>query len=623
MRGQPAVALVNVPLLKMKTLFSVALLIGLCAPLTRGAEVAYREPARPYKASAFLQNTKAQPVDLARGTLRVPIITWAADGVIVSSNGGLAPNPNSALARAVKMPVQLELVDDFDEQVKNYVSGKSPFLRGTVGMIALTAEALTNIDKGLEPVVVVQLSWSTGADGFVAKDIKTLADLKGKTVVLQQNGPHVDLVQVLLQDAGLKPGEVNLKYVRDITVNPKAKDGKVNDPANALRTDASLTAAACISPDILTLTAGGTVGTGAEDSVKGARPILTTRTASRVIADVYAVRRDFFEAQKPLVQSFVSAQLAEQKRFQEFLANVAKKTQADAPKVAEFKKLSRPLAGIFLQDEAAVNDYIVWVGVDSELAALEGNTEFFTAANNPVGFDATQKRALAYYEQTGLVTTPKTLAFAGWNFGTDFGTSTKAKEPEKRTFASAQDVRRAADSKDASKLFSYTFKFPAKMAEIRWQDYREVFETMHEKVTRYGGAVVQLRGHADNFFYNFVQMKRGKGETSYQRRIEGSSQFESLPLPTSEEVANSANKLSYSRAFAVKQAYAQYLRESLGKTPDEMDLTRFDVKGMGIGDPVVKSPTTPAEREENMRGEMVIIAVEAEVPVGFGADDLK
>lgn len=609
--------------MKTHALLSILVLAGLAAS-SAAAPVDYLEPAKPYQSAAFLKGAKAQPVDLSRGVLRVPLLTWAADGVTVSANGGLAANPNSALARAVKMPVQLEVVDNFDEQVKNYIAGRSPFLRGTAGMIALAAEALTNIDRGLEPVAIVQLSWSTGADGFAAKDIQALAELRGKTIVLQQNGPHLDLVQVLLADAGLKPGEVNLKFVRDITVNPRApKDGKVHDPANALRNDPSLAAAACISPDLLTLTAGGTVGTGAEDSVKGARPILSTRTASRVIADVYAVRRDFFEAQKALVQSFVAAHLAEQKRFQDFLANVAKKTQADAAKVAEFKKLSRPLAGIFLQDENAVNDFILWAGVDSEIAGLAGNTEFFSAPNNPVGFDATQARILAYYEQTGLVQQPKKVAFAGWNFASDFGSGSKPKEPEKKTFASAAEVRRAADSKDASKLFSYTFKFPAKMAEIRWQDYREVFETMHEKVSRYGGAVVQLRGHADNFFYNFVQMKRGKGETSYQRRIEGSTQFEMLPLPTAEEVANSANKLSYSRAFAVKQAYAQYLRENLGRTQEEMDLSRFDVKGMGIADPVMKSPTTPAEREANMRGELVIIAVEAEVPVGFGADDLK
>jgi outer membrane protein OmpA-like peptidoglycan-associated protein len=612
-------------MITLKPVFSAAVLLALLgAPALRAAPVDYLEPAKPYKDSAFLKNAQKQPVDLSRGVLRVPLITWAADGVTVSANGGLAPNPNSSLARAVKMPVQLELVDDFDEQVKNYITGKSPFLRGTVGMIALASEALTNIDRGLEPVVIVQLSWSTGADGFVAKGIKSLAELKGKTIVLQQNGPHVDLVQVLLQDAGLKPGEVNLKFVRDITVNPKApKDGKAHDPANALRGDASLTAAACISPDLLSLTGGGSVGTGAEDSVKGARPILTTRTASRVIADVYAVRRDFYEAQKPLVQSFVAAHLAEQKRFQDFLANIAKKSQADSARVAEFKKLAKPLAGIFLQDEAAVNDYVLWAGVDSELAGLNGNTEFFTAANNPVGFEGTQTRILAYYEQTGLVTRAQKLARADWNFASDFGEVSKTREPEKKTFASAQDVRRAAESKDASKLFSYTFKFPAKMAELRWQDYRDVFETMHEKVTRYGGAVVQLRGHADNFFYNFVAMKRARGDTTYQRRIEGSTQFETLSLPSAEEVANAANKLSYSRAFAVKQAYAQYLREALGKSQDEMDLSRFDVKGMGISDPVTKNPTTPEEREANMRGELVIIAVEAEVPVGFGADDLK
>jgi outer membrane protein OmpA-like peptidoglycan-associated protein len=610
--------------MKSKAIFSVFLLVAFLAGFASAAPVEYLEPAKPYKDAAFLNGAKKGPVDLSSHVLHVPIITWAADGVTVTANAGLAANPNSSLARAVKMPVQLDLVDDFDQQVKNYISGKSPFLRGTVGMIALTSEALTNIDPALEPVVIVQLSWSTGADGFVAKGITSLADLKGKTVVLQQNGPHVDLVQVLLQDAGLKPGDVNLKYVHDITMDPKApKDGQAHDPANALRKDASLTAAACISPDILALTAGGTVGTGAEDSVKGARPILTTRTASRVIADVYAVRRDFFEAQKPLVQSFVAAHLAEQKRFLEALANIAKKTQANAAQVGEFKKLSKPLAGIFLQDENAVNDYILWAGVDSQLAGLAGNIEFFTASDNPVGFEATQTRILTYYEEAGIVSRVQKLHPAGWNFASDFGSSSKPVEPDKKTFASAAEVRHAADSKDASKLFSFTFKFPAKMAEIHWQDYREVFETMHEKVSRYGGAVVQLRGHADNFFYNFVQMKRAKGETTYQRRVEGSTQFETLPLPSPEEVANSANKLSYSRAFAVKQAYAEYLREALGKTPEEMDLSRFDVKGMGISDPVVKSPTTPEEREANMRGELVILAVEAEVPVGFGADDLK
>ena len=54
------------------------------------------------------------------------------------------------------------------------------------------------------------------------------------------------------------------------------------------------------------------------------------------------------------------------------------------------------------------------------------------------------------------------------------------------------------------------------------------------------------------------------------------------------------------------------MRENLHLGPDEVDLSRFDVKGMGIADPVVKNPTTPEQRAENMRGEMVIIAAESE-----------
>ena len=37
-----------------------------------------------------------------------------------------------------------------------------------MGMINLAAEGLTAINPDLEPMVIVQLSWSTGADGFVA-----------------------------------------------------------------------------------------------------------------------------------------------------------------------------------------------------------------------------------------------------------------------------------------------------------------------------------------------------------------------------------------------------------------------------------------------------------------------
>ena len=594
-------------------------------PIATIAEVAYVEPAKLYSASPFLKSVKPGKVDLSRGTVNIPLITWAADGGTVSSNDGLKPNANSRLGKAMGINANLELVDNFDQQVANYLSGQSPFLRGTVGMINLVSAAVSSYGPDYEPVVIFQLSWSTGADGFVAKGIDDLADLKGKSIVVQASGPHVDLVQVLLEDAGLAPGDVDLKYVSEITYNEEvAADGRAHDPASAFREDPSLAGAACIFPDILTLTAGGTVGTGAEDSVKGAKPILTTRTASRVIADVYAVRADFLNEQREIVHGFVKAQLEEQKVFEEELANIAKKSQADRAQLDVFKKSCEPLAGIFLLDEGAVNDYIAWVGVDLDLAGTSGNIDFFSNEKNPVGFVASSERSQSYYAATGLVSAVAVPEIANWNFATDFGSGAEpvAKKAE-TTFTSTQMVREAAESDGASLLFSSEFLFPANASEIQWQNHREVFDTLHEKVIRYGGAVVQLRGHADNFFYTFVVAKKNQGETTYKRRITGTNDFQELPLPKLEQVVNSANQLSYERAFAMKRAYAKYLREAQGLTNDEIDLSRFDVKGMGISDPIHAKPTTSEERSANMRGEMYIYAVEAEIPLDFGIDDLQ
>lgn len=588
------------------------------------SEVVYVEPARPYSSSAFLKSAKPGKVELSRGVVDIPLITWAADGVTVASNGGLKPTSDSALAKAMGVTANLELVDNFDQQVANYISGQSPFLRGTAGMINLASESLHALGPDYAPVVIFQLSWSTGADGFVAKDIKTLSELKGKTIVVQASGPHTDLVQVLLQDAGLEPGDVEIKYVSEITYNPDvATDGKAHDPASAFRADSSLAGAACIFPDILTLTAGGTIGNGAEDSVRGARSILSTRTASRVIADVYAVRADFLAEHREVVHGFVKAQLAEQETFQAELANIAKKSATDKTKLAAFKKKCAPLSGIFLLDEGAVNDYIAWLGVDLELVGKVGNQEFFSNDRNPVGFAATSQRIQDYYRTTGLIESVNVPEFAGWNFATDFGAATVATTTVTPAFSGPQMVRRAVEGEDASQLFATTFQFPANTSEIRWESHREIFDTLHEKVTRYGGAVVQLRGHSDNFFYNFIVAKAQQGADTYKKRVPGTNDFKEYPLPKVEQVVTSANQLSYERAFAVKRAYAQYLREAQGLTNDEIDLSRFDVKGMGISDPIHRRPQDANQRGENMRGEMVIFAVEAEIPLSFGIDDLQ
>jgi len=603
--------------MKKRKFYPGILLVAL-AITSAGAQekIDYIEPYKPFSQSPAIQGTEVQPVP-DRGQITLPLITWAADGVTVNLNGGLEANPNSPLARALGRPAELKVLDEFDKQIADYVSGKSPFLRGTADMIALASQALTQKDPGLEPVVFLQLSTSTGADGFVGVDLESLEDLEGKSIALQSNGPHLSLVGNMLKDAGLDPQDVTLKFLPEITAPPGWEPGdEAVDPANALRRDPELAGAAMIYPDIIATTGGG-VGTGQEGTVKGARPVFTTKTANNVIFDVYAVRKDFLDKNPEVVDAFRSAHLEEQAKFLTQLENVAKKGDADRDQLNAFKETCRPLSQIFLQDAAAVNDYILWLGVDSRLAGSAGNAKFFDP-KNPIGLRATTDRIQDFFVALGLVESPIEVAFMKPGEAAEVPSA-----PAKQTFQSAAAVRKAAESADSSTLYEYVFSFPASTSDISWKDYPDVFSKIHETVSRYGGAIVQLRGHADNFFANFVAAKRKKGDTTYERRVPGTDDYREYPLPKYEEIVNDANTLSYSRAFAVKRAYAAYVREQLGLSPAEIDLSRFDVRGMGIDDPLIPNPKSPDERSKNMRGEMVIIAAEAEIPAEFGADDLR
>ena len=166
-------------------------------------------------------------------------------------------------------------------------------------MINMAAEAASK-DPRTKPVVIYQMTWSAGGDALVVKgDVQSGArSCKGKTIALQAYGPHVDYLTKILADAGLSTRDVNAE------VGARPHRHRATRPPRRCA-QGSVDAAFVIIPDAMALTSNGTVGTGAEDSVKGARILLSTKTANRIIADVYAVRSDYFEANRPAVESFV------------------------------------------------------------------------------------------------------------------------------------------------------------------------------------------------------------------------------------------------------------------------------------------------------------------------------
>ena len=139
----------------------------------------------------------------------------------------------------------------------------------------------------------------------VRPTIKTLNDLKGKKIVLQENGPHVDMLSNALHSAGLKWSDITVVWTNDIT--PTAY-GPTRGPAIRFRNDKSIDACFVISPDMVELTGGySRVGTGTNKSVRGARVLLSTVTMDRSIADVYACRKDYFDENRSQIDQLTAA----------------------------------------------------------------------------------------------------------------------------------------------------------------------------------------------------------------------------------------------------------------------------------------------------------------------------
>ena len=125
--------------------------------------------AEPF--SALVGNVPVGPVAKA-AQVQVPYIFWGGDYATFYANGGQATKPGSVFAR---QDLSLKLVpgDDFVQQVRDYQSGKSPFLRGTIGMIGMASE-LIGSDPRTKGIVVFQMTWSAGDHCVARERLKTL-----------------------------------------------------------------------------------------------------------------------------------------------------------------------------------------------------------------------------------------------------------------------------------------------------------------------------------------------------------------------------------------------------------------------------------------------------------------
>lgn len=519
------------------------------------------------------------------GTIRVPMITWGADVATIHANGGAARTAQGSIFAGLGLDLELTREDSFTAQLEAYLRGDSPYLRGTMGMINLASEALDR-DPRAKPVVIYQLSWSAGGDALVVNEsIRQAADLRGKRIAIQAYGPHVGYLSKVLADAGLGLNDVDIRWLPDLTATDSS-------PMAALQ-EGDVDAAFVVLPDALALTSGGNVGTGAEDSVAGARILLSTRTANRIIADVYAVRADYLEANRTQVQQFVAGLLQAEEAVADLFAS----------KRGDYRNLLTAAAEMLLDSPQATSD-IEGLYADARMVGFKGNVDFFANPSFPRSLAKLTTELQDSFVLAGLLRRKSVLDHARWDYDTLRSGLARADEVEVPAFnaeqvASVVARRQQQGTLEEGTLFSFEVFFKPNQNDFPADLYRESFEKVIDLAATYGGAIITVEGHSDPLGY---LRKQKAGETDL---ILG-------------RVKQSAKNLSMSRAVAVRDS-VMGLAQGMGIT---LDPSQFAVVGHGIGKPATGvcggnpcAPQTEAEWLSNMRVEFRIVQVEAESSV--------
>ena len=560
-----------------------AFMLAACTVLAAGGAAAYVDQAPLVERGPF------QVRDCPDGdSLAIPLRTSGADIVTLYANGYALETESGSPFDDRGLNVRLSPANDIVAQLEAYLACESPFLRGTQGMLNLVAD-ITEADPRTAMVAVYQHGWSNGGDSLVVRPgIEGPADLSGAVIVTQANGPHLDYMARVLADGrrmAADGGETwqppEIRYTEELI-------GLFGDtPARAFLEDDTVDAAFVLTADAFVLTAGD-VGTGAEGSVEGARTLLSTTSANRVISEVYVVRADYLDANREQVQEIIGALFESEETVREDVIKL----------IVDWEAAGAHLLGDSLALEEARE---LWRHV--ETSGLQGNVDWATDSR-PRSFLAVNNEIQSHFVELGLLERAHTLATAGWDYAAFSGglfdqRRTSLPGFDDRAAAEAVDALRTGDQLDENTLFEFEIRFQPNQTDFPPADYQDDFDRVIELAATYGGAVLSVEGHSDPMRY--LRLQQEDASARELRRIR-----------------QAARNLSLTRAMSVRDAVLTVA----GQRDLSLDESQFVTSGLGILSPRTGlcgddpcPPRTEAEWRSNMRVVFRVIQLEAEATV--------
>ncbi len=500
---------------------------------------------------AYVPSEKLPPVkgvsaykwDAKEKVVQFPVNVWIGWLPIVAANNGFRPNEESIFFKEYGFKVNLKLIDDPVTARDAFASGESHVLWGTLDMMVLFAPELMK-DSRTAPRIYQQVDWSSGGDGIVVRgNIASARELKGKTVVYAQNSPSQYFFNNLLLNAGLQPSEVNHRFT-----------ATAFEAAAAFVADKSIDACVSWAPDIYTI----------PEKVPGTRILTTTAEASKLIADVWAVRADFAKDHPDIVKGLVGGI---------FKAMDQLKDDTFRGRAMQWMAEGYGMSA----------DEVRAMEADAHSTNFAENKTFFLNQNDPANFERTWKNITFVYRELGLLATPvrfdEVMDFSVIKELDRGGAFAHQKDEYRTSFAPTSYSKVQAEAPILTQTIRVNF-YPnsANIYEPQHDEtgrpmantlYDPTVEATLEKVARLSGqyerAVIAVVGHTDGSM-------RGRGV-----------RFEDV------------QKLSLDRADGVKQA----LVKKYGFDPN-----KFVVEGQGWN-----VPADPEQGENHALNRRVEISV--------------
>jgi len=295
--------------------------------------------------------------------VRFAVNVWAGWAPIVWANQGHKPKKVWKDAKGGDFQVELVLADNPVLMSDQLANGDLHIGWATVDMLPLIVQRLRR-DKRTWPRVYQQIDWSNGGDGIVAREnIKDVAALRGKEIVLAQNSPSHYFLMNMLLNAGVNLTEVKLRPV-----------GDAFQAAAAFNQNKNIAAAVSWAPDIYNLTKPGT----------GNKMLVSTVEANKLIADVWFARADFGRDNPEIIEGLVRG-----------IFDAIEELRTDQNKDAVAKLLDGfypvpPGTGKTMLPDAHWTNYAE-------------NRDFFMVSSNPTNFERTYSTAYLLYKQSNMV----------------------------------------------------------------------------------------------------------------------------------------------------------------------------------------------------------------------------